>query len=269
MCGAKCKDQTALFIHLKYHIRDGTAIQCPYVGCKAKFKIFSFFTSHKSRKHMNPFATNISELFVGNNKDINVSIEDLLFVPEIVDTEDSQKEIVGNNVHFQAESFTRALALFYLQLQTKLFLSVSTIDKIAKEIQNINYMNISHILTSIADRMHIFGASADQIKETIALVHNNNLHNTCHGENGLLRSKHTRQIFFKANFPYIAPKIIKLGRNLLNKISYYSYVSVVDVLNKLLLDKSFLLQIENSSPSVKGVYSDFTDGRVFQKVRNV
>nr|XP_055027253.1 uncharacterized protein LOC129416852 isoform X2 [Misgurnus anguillicaudatus]XP_055039674.1 uncharacterized protein LOC129427310 isoform X3 [Misgurnus anguillicaudatus] len=53
LCGRQCSDVPGLVAHLKNHMKEGRAVNCPVRGCKYTFQIKSSFTSHMSRKHRN------------------------------------------------------------------------------------------------------------------------------------------------------------------------------------------------------------------------
>jgi len=50
-CSFTSTSVSCLCEHLKWHIRDGKAVECPFPCCKKTFRVRSSFLSHISRKH--------------------------------------------------------------------------------------------------------------------------------------------------------------------------------------------------------------------------
>lgn len=108
-CSFTSTSVSSLCEHLKWHIRDGKAVKCPFQSCKKIFRVRSSFLSHISRKHS---ARDICGEDSAVGLDANMSCA--------ADESDNVTfaEIVGTtSAHAEGDVLMTNLALFYLRMQ--------------------------------------------------------------------------------------------------------------------------------------------------------
>lgn len=80
------------YLHLKRHLRTRETVNCPFVGCSFKSRVFSTFTAHKSRYHhtvtFDDFKSDLvvkchTQAFVNDEEDnLDDSVSSDLLLPE-------------------------------------------------------------------------------------------------------------------------------------------------------------------------------------------
>lgn len=122
------------FLHLKRHLRTRETVNCPFVGCSFKSRVFSTFTTHKSRYHhtvtFDDFKPDLvvkchTQAFVNDEEDnLDDSVSSDLLLPE------SDFQPVHNSIQWQ-------LASLLLRLQAVLRVSQSVIQEIVDDLFNV------------------------------------------------------------------------------------------------------------------------------------
>lgn len=118
ICRQHFQDKLQIVKHMINHLSDGYEITCPFKDCDKKFTKPSSFNNHRYKKHP-------SQAFEKKN-DVNNEIFD--FEADFIKTEDFE---------CYEKNFQQNLAYFYLKLESKYNIPVSTIDRIAVDIEQL------------------------------------------------------------------------------------------------------------------------------------
>lgn len=161
--------------------------------------------------------------------------------------------------------FMNTLAMFYLQMQAKMLLPNSVIQKIIEEFQEVHSYSTSHLLSTLHDDLLKLNMSKDDVKDLINNLSKNDLLRRCN--EGVFRSEHTRKCFFKSNFSYVDPTQIYLGIDVNGKERFCQYVSIKDTLQILLSQTSVqeqYFQAKADKIETREVLEDLTDGKLIK-----
>jgi len=140
LCRQECIDYTSFVKHLKQHLVTGVAVSCPFRNCHQTFKVKSSFSAHLSRNHSSGLVGEIADDYVNPNclrsADVNVAVahpvDDSIDACDGLDM-DVHKEVQMHPVDFKVKYFN-SIALFYMMLEGKYLVPVSTIGKIVEEL---------------------------------------------------------------------------------------------------------------------------------------
>lgn len=123
----------------------------------------------------------------------------------------------------------RSLGLFYLMLESKLIVPVSTVQSIAQNLTDIHELN-NKCTISILQAL-LKNNAGDAI--TAELV--NAIHNDAFSElNALFSTDYKRKAYFKKVYAYIEPTCVRLGLNRFRKERHMHYVPILKTLTALL-----------------------------------
>jgi hypothetical protein len=158
--------------HLKGHIDAGITVHCPVQGCGRPMSKKSTLTAHISVKHGNVNKMNINEAMteVDENSvcttELNVDTTDLSdsTEPELPDTSgqhvDTADTIVSyDNTYVETydginkNAFMQNLSLFFLRLQCRFNVPVSTIEVIARELQCLHALSMENCLKVLTTKL--------------------------------------------------------------------------------------------------------------------
>ena len=260
---------TDLIRHLKSHIDMGTEINCPAQGCARMFSKKSSFTAHLSVKHGTP-----SRVIVDTNMLVHCQESDNAVCDETVNSESADLNIVESDIHvpyndeeINKESFLRNFALFFLRLQCRYNVPVSTVDLIAREIDNLHQLGLETCARALRLRLRGENMESESVDEIVSEIKKNDVFNiSLNSDDGILRSQHKRELFYKNNFRYVDPVQKFLGYNQYGKPCKFHYVSLKQTLMSLLQDKSVMECLESSSFVEQEVFRDLHDGKVYKHI---
>ncbi|XP_048024991.1 uncharacterized protein LOC125254419 [Megalobrama amblycephala] len=243
--------------HLKWHIRDGKKIQCPFENCKKNFRVRSSFLSHVSRKHS---AEKVVSAGGVSNHDTST--------PDAADEDDGSTlsaeiaEVWESSSNKVDDVFMTNLALFYLRMQAKMLLPATTISALIAEFQELHKNGITHVLTVVSQELEKLKIPRDRIHEIVDGLSKENLLKMYN--ESVFRSDQTRKIFFKNNFCYVEPTQVYLGVDPNGKERFCQYVPVKATLKALLSHPSVREQYNTTKMYPLGephVFVDVHDGR--------
>ena len=148
LCEMPCDQYSVLLAHLKEHIKNGAAVNCPFKGCTSEYRFISSLTSHLSRIHPTlPCKPLISDSATGSGcpvmspsvectaNDCNIEGNNLEMqeqVPAVEEDETNSDESLSDDV------FLESVALFYLGLESKQHVPQSTLQKIVTGVCNFH-----------------------------------------------------------------------------------------------------------------------------------
>lgn len=261
----RCTFQTTVFsclcAHLRWHIRDGKKVSCPYTGCTKYFRVKSTFTSHLSRNHKhsvaNSEATNRHSL-ADNQKNTQSTMSD-----ETVSEVDLGLDCTLEGTVLDQSQFLSNLALFYLKMQAKMLLPASTIQTIIEEFQEVHSSGMKCVLSKLHEKLSTLKLQDSEISEIIDEVSQEDLFKACN--EGALRSDKTRKSYFKKTFSYVEPTQIYLGSDATGKERFCQYVPIKETLKSLFSQSAVRDQYRQAKMpkpnSDADVLEDVTDGK--------
>jgi hypothetical protein len=266
-CAFTCNSLSDFMLHLKKHLTENVAVACPFNKCNKTFTVKSSFTSHISRIHREPSASDLCDKVT---KPVEIPLEDVSLVSAVnVDlmNYDTDMEIDDCSVSCpvtDTSQLMRSLALFYLKLQAKLLLPASTIQSIVDEMETYHTLGLSVGLKNMSEKLASLNLPETFVKDIISDMLNNNPFKMCTA--GELRSHQTRQTFYKRNFKFVSPKEIYLGTDE-NKIARFAqYVPIKESIMALFADASVKSAYRNTyfTERADSILRDVTDGRAFR-----
>lgn len=205
-----CKESFGLMkelcFHLKGHIKEGVKIICPIDNCSANFTVKSSFSSHLSRKHFN-WADNKSYDLKKTQFEVNKPEND----EPPVDVSDS----VNNNTEVQSDvmDYVKMVSVFLLKMQVKHHISHSAIQDIISSFRDFHSYEKDHFQSYFHKQMSSLDLDIEIKNKIMALCNTDIFRTATDPENGLLRSRHTREKYIKQNTNYVVPIEINFGRN--------------------------------------------------------
>ena len=255
--------------HLRGHVIEGTVVDCPFHACYTKLKKKNTFSSHFSRKHRNRSVNSVSQKYYCEPASL-VNCENGALVPErpdAVNYESNQDDYKSDDSDQCAQidfcnieqQYLRNLALFYLKLQSKLLLPVSTIQHIISGFEDVHSVGQTYVQSKLLRNLESVGVSKDCATDVVEDILKADLFSSCN--RGPLRSAQTRNSFFRANFTYVLPIEVFLGRNQFRRQRFYQYIPVIETLKALLQNKS--IQDQLSCPEFP---QSLTDVHIFNDV---
>lgn len=130
-CKKQCIDLRDLLAHLKVHLNKHELVHWPFSNCNKAFKVKSSFTSHVSRTHKHD--TDVNCRVPDSKPSVSSQIE-----PNETGIDQSEDQSQVTEVIDITSLYMRNLCLFYMQLQAKYLIPLSTIQVIVEEINGLN-----------------------------------------------------------------------------------------------------------------------------------
>lgn len=161
-CKFESTDFSRLCAHLKWHIKNGKNVICPYIGCAKYFQVRSTFSSHLTRTHKfsQPDTRSHTAPDSQQNEQCTLSVE---MLPEAVfDVQDTEQNAVPDQ-----GQFLNYLALFYLKMQAKMLLPASTIQKIIEEFQEVHSCGMKHVLSKVNEKLSLLNLQDSEISQIL------------------------------------------------------------------------------------------------------
>ncbi|KAL6458608.1 hypothetical protein MHYP_G00320800, partial [Metynnis hypsauchen] len=262
------------FCHLNTHLRNKETVTCPFNGCTFKSKVYSSFTSHRSRYHALAFLENVkAELLYG--PPLSENSDPLLDAGGY--SSNNTESADGDCFDFQsddddneerdgiADKIRNRLASLLLRMQAVLHVSKSATQEIVNELHEIGIL-AGELSKKTAE--NIFTELSCNIDEVTLKLLKETLQETnpfsCLSQSGPLGTEYKRQLFYKERFNVIEPTEYVLDP-LLNKT--FVYVPISCVLPALLNKCDVIDNVieETNVPSLPGQYRSFYDGLYFKE----
>jgi len=263
LCQQECLGYANFVKHLKQHLAVGVAVSCPYKNCCKLFKVKSSFSSHLSRNHNKWSVSEIANNHVDSNCLENVDYDHPVDADVDVDMEVNE-EVQMHRVDFKAKYFN-SVALFYMMLQGKYLVPVSTISKIVQELGVTHELEHEFLMNNLRVAMLKNNVPQHQAEDIVNTVMHNDILNEAHNaDNGLLRTDHMRQKFYRDNFAFVAPVPVVLGNNKHGQQVICHYVPIKDTIKSLFRNTCVLKQHEHPLSRDANVMADIMDGAIFK-----
>lgn len=256
-CWHTSHNYSSLCDHVKWHIRDGKKITCPFPNCEKRFYVKSSFTSHISRKHKESLK---------NPVQVHNDVSDCRHDSDTEDTHDTFMHLQDDACCNSGDkTFLTNLALFYLRMQAQMLLPATTIQCLIDEFQVVHDSNMQHIFSKLRDELTKLNIPLIDIDNIITGLNKNNLLRLYN--EGVFRSDETRKTYFKKEFNYVAPNKVYLGKNSKGKDCFLQYVPVKETLRALLSHESVKSQYTAAKAHRSDdphLLEDVRDGRNFK-----
>jgi len=252
--------------HLKQHLSKRQDIMCPYENCSSSFKVKSTFTSHLTRKHKIgvqnlPLAGLNAENNVLSTSEETELTENPFHGPlyedvqefDFEDSEETEKQFLEN------------LALFYLKLQGKYLLPVSTIQALITELDECHATSQTILIDKVCKKMKMFDISEEIIDHVKQEMTANDLFANCN--KGPLKTAAKRASFFRKHFPYCEPVEVFIGYDSNMNPKTYQYIPICQSIASLYQHfPSHFDFFQNVDDAHHSEYlEDVTDGSAFKQ----
>ena len=146
-----------------------------------------------------------------------------------------------------------------MMLQGKHHIPVSTVQKIVEETLVLHDMGQEYLMTCLTESLLTAGMTTETALRITTEVLSNDLFRQYHDpDKGLLRTDHTRQKYFEANFQYVKPVEIRLGIDKHGKIATFHYIPIKETIRTLFTDLSVRDQLENPMHCQYWIFLHFT-----------
>jgi len=263
-CGQRCDCLQALLEHLKFHLRKGNRVHCPFVKCTSMFSVLSTFTSHLSRRHKNWSSASIADQFKCNEVSLSDSAEiaDLHcnLSPGNADDRDDDSNHSDSEMVMDLEAPLRQkVALFLLDLEAKHHVPSSTLQRVVEEMHNLHSLNAGAIVSNMEVKLATLGLDRDAIASVLQSLRSDPL-SIVLGTKGPLRSEHVRRNFYKSEYGYVAPITVALVDD--NGEKQFHYVPIKETLRVLFRDQSVASYVQTDANQKIGKLVDIADGLV-------
>jgi len=269
--------ESRFFSHLGGHLRSHDTVRCPFTGCEYNTNKLTNFATHRSRKHKTHTTKDLRTSVItedeenpGTEDEENpgaepiVDFDDIDAEPSSQAVQDSETDLLDCEV--DSETLEHKLASLFLCMQTVLHISKSAIRKIIEELRDILYFSKFLALNTIKDILvkHKIDTDLSILQEiTNAIFETNPLLLTT-SEKGSLSTDHRRNSYFKEHFSVLEPTEYLYDRTRKN---HFVYVSVYQVLERLLSHPGLLDKIVFNQQSPPGHFESFQDGHYFKENR--
>jgi hypothetical protein len=288
LCASISEGLAEFLAHLRAHIGDNTEIMCPFVKCKKVFSKKSCFSAHLtrfhnswdadlvSRKHFmasdvgtcrdnNPThstASNVSDvqLLIPENSSIMSSCENSM---QMDCSQENDLCLVASEKNI-VNLFMQNIGLFYLKLQAKFFIPVSTIQLIITEFQDVNSLGQMYIHQKLTALL-LEHMPQEQARTIVQDLSDCDLLHQCNSD--IFNTAEKRRTFYEKNFKYNAPRTIYLGSDNNGKPRYCQYVPIVETLKNLVKQCYHLFQKSAADPNCDlscQIFEDISDGKTFK-----
>lgn len=239
--------------HYANHLNEGDQdeISCPYETCGLKFSNKNTFKSHCIRKHKDQCIELIENL--------NQTVDS----PCTPDVESSPLQCTQSVGSLDCDKFVRAVAVFYLKLEVDLLIPSSSIQVIAENIRKLSDKSVEMKIEKLEKILDENSVESNVARQILACVREDVLLGSV-SDGGLLSSTYLRTTYYAKHFSYVEPVTIRLGKNSLNKNSFYVYVPIKETLRALLSTEVYEGFHADCEPD-PDTYVDICSGEVYKR----
>lgn len=254
--------------NLKYHlalhdIASDKTVPCPESAeCQKTFNTASSLKTHVYRYHFSRIDTstestqnNFDAMLQKTNYDIDNSNDQIESESHISNSNDTHVE---TNQQESQYFHMKDMLLVLLKLESKNLLSQDAIFSIVESFADIHENALKNIKDKCLLAVHRF---PDAVK-----ILEQNVFNMRYTESmkctwrKALSSRYTRFALYREHFSVVLPVTIKLGRNNFHKICNFHYVPIIETVQSVFQDKSFVEQFSTPYDKVDGLLRDISCG---------
>lgn len=160
------------------------------------------------------------------------------------------------------------MARYYLKLESDFILPSTQVQDIASEIKLISELSHHALKNSLVEQLKKADVAEDVINSIVKQTFKHdpifNIHHK-YEDVEQLSTNHLRQKYWKANYPYIKPKQIRVGVDARGKNRYAHFVSIREGLTALLKNEKVRIFIRKSFEprQTSDILKDYTDGTAY------
>jgi hypothetical protein len=264
----ECSDRTfevlsELKKHLNAHLTKKEEIECPFQGCCSKFNVKSSFSSHLSRKHFD--ICEISLTSARNQVEIQGDAEPPQAAEPEVEPFDNLEDFLCDDTVENDNNYLRQLALFYLKLQGKYLLPVSTIQTIITEFEDCHDMSQIILTKKLCSKLESLEVSPEVILAVKHEIESGDLFANCN--KGPLKTAAKRSAFYHKHFAFCDPVEVFLGLDDQLKRRTYQYVPICQSIANLYRHYASHFHFFSKANNADENYHlcDISDGQVFKR----
>ena len=268
LCGKEFDTFKKFLKHLKFHISNKQAVNCPYQKCLKRYVNLSSFTSHLTRSHKNynqnqviesnTVHCKVSRLESDDNNSENQIIEDHAVDLSVQNEENNIEDIEGTN-HSEKDLFVQNIAQLYLKLESEFLIPTKNVEYINNAINDIYEQGQKIMLKNLTKSLESENFTLDKINQIAKLIMD---HHPMHNTQKNLGTKHLCKTYYKNRFDYIEPVAIEIDEK---KNTHFMYVPIKKTLKSVWKDKSVKNELKITHEiRDDDLLVDVTDGTVFK-----
>ena len=263
-------NDTALFSHLRTHLKNKETVECPYKNCNYRTNVYSSFNAHKSRSHTNCEVSDIktemvviedcqpdqsevqSEAEAGPSQNVELDSPECSPSPPefVIDPAALQSQLRDN------------LASLFLKMQSILHVSEMAIQDIVENLAQIFMLSKPLVRDSVMKVLGEHGQSVDDalLNELVEAVMESNVFVSATAGGAELSTTKRRKTFVKSNYPLVMPEeydVDSAGHKVV-------YVPILKMIQAMFKNTDLLDKIKEAKPSPPGMYMSHEDGTYFK-----
>lgn len=253
-CCFKSSNIDNIFSHALMHIKNNVVIKCPmFSSCNktdSLFKSVAALNKHKQRYH---FKAPTVDALIANTLDQNEH-QGLVEESACIDSLEIDN---FDTIELETQSLTLFSNLFQ-NLESKCFLSKSSIQILTNSIRDIQKLNSQFVLKNI---------QCAGIDINSDLIENNLFDKALNSKTGMLRSDFTRIMSYEKRESYVHPvkiDLIKVLDNGIQEASFFYYVPILKTLQVMLKNKNVFDMCFREVNTKDGCFFDIYDGNIFK-----
>ena len=190
-CKEQFSDVSHLIKHLKQHLDNDLSVTCPYKNCGKLFKVKSSFSAHLSRKHNKWTILDLADVrevcgVAGAEEDVEQDDVEASVTNYHSDAGEPEQEVVQDLVEFKRK-YVDSIASFYLMLQGKYLVPVSTTGQIVDELTVSHELEQECSISLLKKTLNIYNINNQHINEIVDTFLQNEIFNITHrSDTGIL-----------------------------------------------------------------------------------
>ncbi len=158
---------------------------------------------------------------------------------------------------------TENMALFFLGLQAKHLVPISTVSAIANEMKVLQDIQHEFTMDLFSRGLQEYGVPDEALQNLGKHVYEQSpIQGALHESSGTLSTHHKRLQYYRKEFSLVEPVQITLGHDDKGKAKHFNYVPILESLKAILRNKSVQHQILNPIHADKNMLCDVVDGHV-------
>ena len=201
---------SALFSHLRKHLKNHETVTCPYKDCSYSTNVYSSFNTHKSREHQAGLASDFQIDMVSEDPhSLQASISE--------ETSDLHEECPGQSREGEngdqcdtgslRNQLKKNVSSLFLKMQAILHVSNTATQEIVDHLNQIFSLSEPLIKEAVNDILQRNGHSIAEptLSEVVAAVMDCNVLSMSTSKGAELSSSKRRKTFIERNYPYVMP----------------------------------------------------------------
>lgn len=256
--------ETALFSHLRKHLKNHENVACPYKNCSYLTNVYSSFNTHKSRAHTGSLDICDDLVSTENSspvestgelalEDVNEEHLEALAFPEVDSVCDTRQ--LRAQLH-------KNLSSLFLKMESILHVSEMASQEIVDTLTQIFSLSkplIKVTLHNVLQR-HQITPSDTILNDLLNAVNDANIFACATAKGEDLCSNKRRKRFIEKNYPVVMPV-----QYFLEPGCTAIHVPILEMIQKMFQHTDILNRIMETNISHQGLYTSHKDGSYFQE----